>query len=69
MLIDEHEAAEFLNVPVTRLRMDRHRKQGAPFIKLGRTVRYDTDDLRRFICDCRIMPENNSDTFAREENE
>lgn len=53
-LMNEEEAAEFLNVSVYFLRSRRVKGGGPPFLKLGtRTVRYDPDDLEGWLAERR----------------
>jgi hypothetical protein len=42
---DEHEASRISGIPVPTLRSNRTRGGGPPFLKLGRSVRYDLDEL------------------------
>lgn len=48
-LLNEFEAAAFLKVSERTLQGWRQRRAGPPFIKLGRSVRYDSAALERFI--------------------
>jgi len=48
-LITDIEAAEILGLAVQTLRNWRHRGCGPNYIKLGRAVRYNTNDLRDFV--------------------
>jgi hypothetical protein len=47
--MDEIAAARLLGLSVATLRAWRHRKQGPPFVKFGRSVRYLPVDLQAFI--------------------
>jgi len=55
-LVDEKAAAEFLSVSVQTLRNDRARagKRRFPYIKLGKSIRYDITDLRAIVRENRI---------------
>lgn len=44
-LLTEYQAAEILQLRVTTLRRWRFNKQGPIYLKLGRAVRYQKDDL------------------------
>jgi predicted DNA-binding transcriptional regulator AlpA len=48
-LLNEHETAALLNVAVPTLRRWRWSGHGPRFIKIGRAVRYDIDELRAYI--------------------
>lgn len=48
-LIHETEAAELLKKPVSWMQMTRHRGDGPPYLKLGRSVRYDLNDLIAWV--------------------
>lgn len=46
---DEHEVSAMTGTPVATLRHWRQRGGGPPWFKIGRRVRYDHDDLRKWI--------------------
>jgi excisionase family DNA binding protein len=48
-LLTERETAKLLNCSVAFLRRFRLIRQGPPFIKLGRLVRYRVQDLEAYI--------------------
>jgi len=50
-LINEKDLAKKLNVSVYKLQKDRSRKRGIPFVKIFHTVRYDVDQVERFLKD------------------
>jgi len=50
-LINEKDLAKKLSVSVAKLRRDRFEKRGLPFIKIRSTVRYDMDQVERFLED------------------
>jgi hypothetical protein len=57
--VNERGAAEFLNLSVSYLRQSRAAKartEGPPFLKMGRSVRYDLDDLRQWRDAHRVVP-------------
>jgi excisionase family DNA binding protein len=47
-LLRKPEAARFLSMPHSTLEKKTARKQ-IPYVKLGRAIRYDVDDLRAWI--------------------
>lgn len=59
-LLPETEAAHYIGMSVAYLRMDRcrghvgGRTPGPPWLKLGRTIRYDTRDLDAWLADRRV---------------
>jgi hypothetical protein len=55
-LEDEHKAAEFLDHGVQTLRNWRSKGCGPRYVKIGRSVRYRPEDLRKFINDRVIDP-------------
>ncbi len=57
--LTEHEAAAYLGLSPTTLAASRlrHRRcEGPPFLRFGRAVRYDVQDLDRFLDDHRVTP-------------
>jgi len=53
--LNVEEAAEYLNVSVRFVR-DRRRDGQLPAIKLGGLLRFDPEDLDRYIEGCRELP-------------
>jgi excisionase family DNA binding protein len=48
-LLTEQEAADLLNVNIMTLRRLRYKGKGPKYIKVGRLLRYDPEDLDEFI--------------------
>ena len=48
-LLDEYEVEARTGRKVNTLRSDRSRRRGIPFIRIGRSVKYDEADVERFI--------------------
>jgi len=63
-LIDEHEAAEILNLKVATLRRWRWAHKGPCWIKLGGSVRYRRSDLDAFMEANRHSPSYDLSTAA-----
>ena len=55
-LIPEDEAAKIIGRAVQSMRNDRHKCQGLPYIKIGRSVRYSLQDIHEYIQRNRIVP-------------
>ncbi|WP_419785419.1 helix-turn-helix transcriptional regulator [Pseudodesulfovibrio sp.] len=55
-LIDEHEAARLLCISVSKIRTDRQNGIGLPYVKNGRSVRYDIKDIDEFIENQKVTP-------------
>ncbi|WP_041440489.1 helix-turn-helix domain-containing protein [Syntrophobacter fumaroxidans] len=53
-LLNEHQAARFLNLSVATLRNDRSTRRRFPYLKLGKSVRYRFEDLQAVIESSRI---------------
>jgi len=58
-LLNEKDLADFLQVSVYKLRKDRVKNRGIPWIKIAHTVRYSMDDVNTFM-------DNNKVSFNRE---
>ena len=56
-LVNEVQASKILCRAVQTLRNDRHLRQGPPYIKLGRSIRYRVSDLMGYMEKHRIDPE------------
>lgn len=48
-LLNERQAAKFLNASTAALQAWRHRGGGPPYFKVGRCVRYQMSDLREWV--------------------
>jgi hypothetical protein len=59
-IVDETRASEILGRAVQTLRNDRHLRKGAPYIRIGRSIRYRLSDLLDYIESHRIDPESAS---------
>ena len=55
-LVDVHELAAYLEVPVKTLYAWRYRREGPPAFRVGRHLRYRWRDVQRWIQE-RIEPE------------
>lgn len=49
LVIDEHAMAQALSVSVGFLRKDRITKRQIPFYKIGKSVRYDLETVRKCL--------------------
>ena len=56
-VVNEIQAAEILGRAIQTLRNDRHLRQGPPYIKLGRSIRYSVGDLMDYLDKHRVDPE------------
>jgi hypothetical protein len=48
-LVDEKEAARIMGRGLQTLRNDRSMRRGIPYVKIGKSVRYSVDDIRKYI--------------------
>lgn len=55
-LIDGHTVAEILGISEHQLRVWRMQGRGPMYVKLGRSVRYNMDDLKAWIESRRVAP-------------
>jgi len=56
--LSDDQAAEEIGVAVQTLRNWRHQRKGPAYLKIGRSVRYQIEDLKKFKLNRRIDPEN-----------
>jgi len=57
--LSEVEVSEITGRALQTLRNERHRGQGIPYYKVGRSVRYSMADIRQFMQACRIETSEN----------
>ena len=55
-LLSEKDLADYMRVSVWKLRKDREKNRGIPFIKILRTVRYNMDDVNIFLDNNKKIP-------------
>lgn len=55
--MDEKQASKILGVSVQTLRNWRHLRKGPSYMKMGRAVRYNLEDLQDYMEKKRINPE------------
>ena len=61
-LVGEHEACKFLDISVSVLRRDRaNARLKIPLVRIGGSVRYRLDDLRKWVDSQVIHPEAPTD--------
>ena len=59
--LTEKEVSEITQLKLPTLRNHRHASRGIPYIKIGSYVRYDPDDVMKFMQQNRIDPEGRAD--------
>ena len=55
--LNEYQASDVLNVSVQTLRNWRHQRKGPAYLKLGRSVRYQIEDIEKYKEKKKIDPE------------
>jgi len=53
-LLTPEDVSELTGIPETTLAQWRYRKQGMPYLRIGRLVRYDHADVIAYLQRCRI---------------
>lgn len=53
-LLTAEQVSKITGIPVTTLAQWRYRKRGIPYLRIGRLVRYDADDVHAYLQSCRI---------------
>ena len=56
-VITEKEVSKLLSISLQSLRNWRCQRKGPPYIKIGRSVRYPIEDLRKYLESRKIEPE------------
>jgi hypothetical protein len=62
--VDENEASNITSIPTPTLRTLRSKGGGPPFVKIGRSVRYEVTDLIAFMRRCRAFSTADADQQA-----
>ena len=57
-LLNEQEVSALTGIPKMTLRSHRHLRRGLPFVKIGGLVRYDLDEVEKYLAERVIRPEN-----------
>ena len=57
VVVDEKQAAAYVNLSVKTLQARRAAHKAPAFLKIGRSVRYRMADLETFLAACRVDPE------------
>lgn len=57
-LLNEKQAAALLGLSLSTLQQRRFKGQQPPYLKIGKSVRYDLADLITFAESCRVKPTN-----------
>lgn len=55
-IYNENEVADILNLSVKTLQQWRHLGKPPVYIKFGRSVRYLSADLKKFVENCKVGP-------------
>jgi hypothetical protein len=55
-LIDNNKAAGLLDVKPATLEQWRYRKKGPPFLRIGRSIRYNLSDLHAWVSGSKVAP-------------
>ena len=61
LAVDEHQAAAMLGIS-TRTLWDYRKSGEIPIVRIGRLVRFDVDDLKRFLADKKEIEASDSDS-------
>ena len=56
-LINEKGLSEITGQALQTLRNARHERRGFPYIRLGGSIRYDLEDVEKYLAKNRIDPE------------
>ncbi|OPX33825.1 MAG: hypothetical protein B1H12_11215 [Desulfobacteraceae bacterium 4484_190.2] len=58
-LLTEQEVAELTGLSLSTLRMNRSKGKGIPYLKIGKCVRYNMEDLKNYLESKKIIPAGN----------
>lgn len=61
VVVDEKQAASYVNLSVKTLQARRAAHKAPAFLKIGRSVRYRMADLEAFLAACRVDPEGRNE--------
>ena len=57
LYVDEREVSKITQRALSTLRNDRHRRRGIPYHKIGRSVRYNLEDVINYMESRKIQTE------------
>ena len=49
ILYTDVQVAKLLNISESKLRQDRHKGRGLRYVRIGKCIRYITEDIEKFI--------------------
>lgn len=52
--LNEQQVSAMTGISLSKLRNDRFYRQGLPYYKVGKSVRYGYDDVKQFMESCKI---------------
>ena len=55
--LNEKQVKDITGRALSSLRNDRNKRQGIPYVKVGRSVRYNQEDVISFMENCKINTE------------
>jgi hypothetical protein len=56
--LNEKEVAEILGISLSKLRADRQHRRGIPFVKIGKRVLYQLEDIQETLEKNKILTRN-----------
>lgn len=65
VLVNERQLAEMTSQSIRTLQAQRLRGDGIPFLKLGRSVRYDVEEVEKYLTGQRRLSTSDSNNMIK----
>ena len=53
-LVNEKNLAEKLDISISKLQRDRHLKRGLPYLRIGKLIKYDLEEVLKVLEDSKF---------------
>ena len=58
LYLNERQVSELTGISLSKLRNDRFLRKGIPYNKIGKSVRYENVEIKKFMDQCKIRFDN-----------
>ena len=65
-LISEKELSKELGIKITTLQSNRYHNIGLPYYRIGRSVMYDLEEVKKYLGKCKVWPKSRKRSFRKD---